>query len=304
MHDVLFVVNPNAASGRAARIWSSLCERVRSLRTAAVVQCAEPAHAAQALLAAMTPGTRRVIVVGGDGTMHTTLNLLLARAPDRMHCLGLVPAGTGSDLAGGLGLESRPELALAEALEAEPAPLDALRLQAGGETRYYANEVSLGITSMVAARVNALTRRNTATFLTAALRELATYRPRRIRIRLDGNLWREGCFYMVVVANGSRFAKGMRIAPMADPRDGLADVVVVEAAPKAQLLTWLPTIYFGRHIAAPFVHHARAQTVELEADQADAQPPLFEGDGEVALSAPGGIALLPGAVMFSGGARR
>lgn len=225
----------------------------------------------------------------------------MANAPDQGRCLGLIPVGTGSDLARGLGLERRPEHALAQALDATPSHMDVLRLQAGGQSRYFINEVSLGITSMVAARVNTLTRRNTASFLTAALRELARFQPQWARIHLDGKPWREGRFYMIVVANGSHFGKGMRIAPMADPQDGQAEVVVVDAAAKPQLLAWLPSIYFGKHVSAPFVHCARAQSIDIETGPA---PAVFEGDGEITLPAPGSITLMRGAVLFSGAMRR
>jgi diacylglycerol kinase (ATP) len=302
MEDVLFIVNPKAASGRAARVWSSLCARVPSLRMATVVHCGDAAPTGQAIRAALAPEIRRIVIVGGDGTLHHALNLLMTDAPDQDRCVGLIPAGTGSDLARGLGLETRPEHALAQALEAKPSRLDLLRLQAGQQTRYFINEASLGITALVAARVNALARRNTAAFLTAALRELVSYQPQRARIHLDGKLWRETLFYMVVVANGSHFAKGMRIAPIADPGDGQADVVVVEAAPKAQLLAWLPSIYLGKHIAAPFVHCARARSIDIETGSGNG-PMTFEGDGEVTLPAPGNITLMPGAVLFSGAAR-
>lgn len=296
MEDVLFVVNPRAASGRAARVWSALCDRVRSLRSATVVHCGETAAATRAIAAALTPRVRRVVTVGGDGTLHYTVNLLLADRAGSERYIGLVPVGTGSDLARGLGLETRPERALAQALEAAPGPLDALRLEGDGQIRHFVNEASLGLTTLVAARVNAIARRNTATFLTAALRELAGYRPLWARIRLEGELWREGRFHLVVIANGSYFAKGMRIAPRAHPADGLADVIAVEAAPKALLLAWLPSVYLGRHLAAPFVHSARARSIEIETGR----PAVFEGDGEVTLPAPGRLSVLPGAVRFSG----
>ncbi|CAN5422297.1 diacylglycerol kinase family protein [soil metagenome] len=297
MKNVLFVVNPKAASGRAARVWSGLCESMPALRSARVVKCDEAASAAEQILAAMTPEIRRVIAVGGDGTLHITLNLMMGRAADKDRCIALIPVGTGSDLACGLGLEMRPERALIQALEARPAPIDVLRLEAGGQSRYFLNEASLGITAMVAARINAQARRNTASFLTAALRELVGYRPQWARIELDGKPWREGYFYMAVVANGSRFAKGMKIAPMADPCDGLADVIVVEAAAKPLVLAWLPSIYFGKHVAAPFVHCARARSIRIDTGS---EALVFEGDGELSLSTPGTINLLPGAILFAG----
>lgn len=297
MRDVLFIVNPRAASGRASRVWEDLRNRVRSLRTAMVVQCEERGTAAKAIIDALTPQIRRVVTVGGDGTLNHALNLMLADAPDIERSLGLIPVGTGSDLARGLGLETRPMQALEQALEALPSRMDALRLHAAGQHRYLINVASLGLSAPVAARVNALPKRNTATYLTAALRVLLSYQPQWARIHLDGKFWCQGRFYIVVVANGSCFAKGMRIAPKADPHDGLADVVAIEAASKPLVLAWLPSVYLGRHLAAPFVHWARAKTIDIDTGS---EQPAFEGDGEVSLPAPGSLTVEQGAVLFSG----
>ncbi len=297
MENVLFVVNPAAASGRASRVWSSLRARLPCLRTANVVYCDDASIARQAIIDALTPAIRRIVVLGGDGTLHTTLNVMLADAPDATRCLGLIPVGTGSDLARGLGIETQPLHALTQALEARAGHLDVLRLRCGAQSRYFINETSIGMTAMVAERVNALTHRNTGSFLVAALRELIDYKPKWARICLDGQLWREGFFSMVVVANSTHFGKGMCIAPRADATDGQADIVVVEAASRAKLLAWLPAIYLGLHLNAPFVHHARAQSIDI-----DTGPDclVFEGDGEVTLPAPGNVTVLHGALLFSG----
>jgi len=74
---------------------------------------------------------------------------------------------------------------------------------------------------------------------------------------------------------------------------------VVEAASKALVLAWFPTIYFG-NVAVPFVHCARAQTVDIESD---GEPLAFEGDGEIVLPTPGNVTLIPGAIAFSGAPR-
>ncbi|WP_416172251.1 diacylglycerol/lipid kinase family protein [Actimicrobium sp. CCC2.4] len=143
--------------------------------------------------------------------------------------------------------------ALTQALDDRPTPLDVLHLQSGAHSRYFINGTSPGITAMVAARVNAWRHRNVGTFLGAALRELVNYTLQRAGVSLDGQRWREGFFTMVVVANGTHFAKGMRIAPSASAADGLADISVVEATSKALLLAWLPRIYvMPRHPAGEY----------------------------------------------------
>jgi len=301
LSDILFVVNPRAGSGRGSRVWTSLRERFNSLRSAFVVECQEQLAAEKAIIGALQPHIRRIVIVGGDGTLHHTLNLMLADAETEERSVGLIPVGTGSDLARGLRLETRPDLALAQALEAPASRLDALRLCSGRQTRYFINIASLGISAPVAARVNALSKRNTATYLVAALRTLLRYRPQWARIRIDGRLWREGRYYLIVVANGSCFAKGMRIAPHADPLDGKADIIAIEAAPTPLVLAWLPTVYLGKHLSAPFVHWSRAVSIEIDTGN---EQPQFEGDGEVTLAAPGLFTLVPDSVLFRGAKRR
>ncbi|GAB4354741.1 MAG: diacylglycerol kinase family lipid kinase [Gammaproteobacteria bacterium] len=297
MEGALFVVNPNAASGRAARVWEWLQGKHPALRHAAVVRCSDPRSATERMRAALSPAVRRLIVLGGDGTLHHAINLLLDEGVGETCSIGLIPVGTGSDLARGLRLEKRPERALQAALESPPRPMDLLRLEAGGRAQHLINVASLGLSAHVVSRVNALPRRNAFTFLNASLRALFGENPLCLRITLDGQLWREGSFYLAVVANGSCFAKGMRIAPDADPHDGLAEVVAIEAVARARVLPWLPTAYFGKHLAAPFVHSRRAKMIEL--DTAGAHP-LFEGDGELALPAPGRIRVVSGALRFCG----
>lgn len=297
MKEALFVVNPNAASGRAARVWDALQQHHAGLRHAAVVQCPDPESATTTLRSALTPEIRRIIVVGGDGSLHHAINLLLAGPAAEKRSVGLVPVGTGSDLARGLRLEKRPERALQAALEATPRPMDLLHLEAGGRTQHLINVASLGLSAHVVTRVNRLPKRNSLTFLTTSLRVLFTHQPQWARITLDGEFWREGFFYLAVVANGSCFAKGMRIAPHSDPHDGLADVVFIEAVPRPTILRWLPTVYLGKHLAAPFIHCKRAREIEFDTG---GENPVFEGDGELALPAPGRIRVEPGAIRFCG----
>lgn len=291
MQDILYLVNPHAASGRAARTWSALRREHASLRNARCIMASTPAEATQALRDQLDDGVRRLVAVGGDGTIHCAANAVLQSTPGVS--LGIVPIGTGSDIARGLGLERRPHRALERALSGEPRLIDAVYFSQGEHAGWVVNIASAGVSGIVAGQVNALAHRRRWTYLWSALRSLARYSPAAYRIELDGTCWFEGPLLLCAVANGTRFARGMRIAPQARLDDGLADVVLVRPAPFARVLQWLPRLYTGSHLRAPFVMSTRARHIQMIPLEGTAS---FEADGEPLPAGPMEFAVMPRAL--------
>jgi len=209
--------------------------------------------------------------------------------------LGMVPGGTGSDLARTLGLPKGPAAALAHALESEPRPIDLLRLTSGAESRVVLNVASAGISGMVATRTNAMPVKGTLVYLTGALRAVAAYRPFDARVTVDGKLFHEGGIYLLAVANGPAFGKGMKVAPRAEMTDGVADVVIVKALPPWRVPLELPRLYLGNLLSSRAVTWRRGSHVLFE--PAGDLPPL-ELDGETLPGAAAEIEVLPAALRF------
>lgn len=303
--ETVFFVNPRAGSGRAARVWEALRTRHRLAERATVVMADDPASAAAqldvVLAGAAGSGTarnaarppRRVIAVGGDGTAFLAANRLVASPRRDALALGFVAGGTGSDLAANLGLPKRPEAALARALEAAPSPIDCLRVTAGGERRVVLNVASAGLSGLVATRVNARATRGPGVYLGATLGALAAYRPFRAAVEVDGEPWFRGAIYLLAVANGRCFGKGMRVAPEARVDDGLADVVVVGAMPRWRVPLELPRLFTGAILRARPVVWRRGRRVRLLPE--GAMPPL-ELDGETLPAGPAEYELVPGGI--------
>lgn len=297
MQDLVFVVNPWAGSGGAERLWSRLCARSPELSRAMLVEAADP-QVAQTELAALLRSrpVRRVVAVGGDGTLHHVVNTLVQEAALERVTVAVVPAGSGSDLARGLGLGRFPGGALRHALSAPARPVDLLRVRAGGGVRHAVNVASLGISGEVAAQVNLLRRRNPLTYLWVAARVLWNYRPGPVRVWLDEEPWYEGPMLLLAVANGTTFGRGMQIAPHAQPDDGLAEVVLVRPERPLKLYPRLPYLYLGAHLGLPFVKSAPARRVRVEA----AGPhPTFELDGELMAADALEVEVLPGRLRLA-----
>lgn len=288
----LYLMNPQAGSGRAGRIWEAL-----DLRGARAVIAAAPELATQELEKALAERLpERLVVIGGDGSVHLAVNTLFRLGLQGRVALGLVPAGTGSDLARTLGLPREPRAALDRALTAAPRPLDALAIRVDGREPHWAlNIASAGISGLVDELVNAQPVRGSAAFLAATLKALGRYRPFSGRVELDGEPWHQGGVFLLAVANGRCFGKGMRVAPRAEVDDGLADVVLVRPMPRWQIPLRMPRIYLGTHLDRPSCAWRRARHIRLEPD---GPIPPFDVDGELLPSGPATFELLPGASHF------
>lgn len=315
MNGTVVVVNRTAGAGKAGRAWDAISRHEPRLEGAVVI-CEPAPEAALARLdeALASRPVGRVLVVGGDGTLSRVGDHLLKRPPPavemrvgepiapRLPAIGLIPAGTGSDLARPLGLPRDPAAALERALRAPARPLDVVEVTAGdGRRRFAVNIASAGVSGQVDEAVAALPRRGLTAYLRATLGALARYRPVPCRVSVDGEAWHQGGILLLVVANGTTFGRGMRIAPLAELDDGLAEVVLVPRLPGWQVPIQLPRLYRGTHLTSPWVRYRRARVVEIE--PLAPLPPLdVDGDPWPVAGPTGGVgpalrlALRPGAL--------
>jgi diacylglycerol kinase (ATP) len=291
----MVLVNQAAGGGRAGSMWRRLEPLARRISEFRVETPAGPAASRKVIADAVEAGVDRIVVIGGDGTIHLVASALLA-GPRRV-VVGVVPAGTGSDLARALAIPRDPAAALRRAMLGAPQPMDAGHATGEDGSFHFANIASAGISGLVDSTVNAIANRGRATFLRATLVALRRYRCVPARVIVDGEPFYEGPLFLLAVANGTTFGKGMRIAPLADPADGLLDVVVVGAIAGWQLLHRLPQVYLGRHLAAGPVRYRRAREVEL---QPLAALPPFDVDGETYPSGATRFSTLPAALLMAG----
>src|SRR3989304_5079927 len=135
----------------------------------------------------------------------------------------------------------------------------------GGRGLLFAWWRGAGSAAAGAARAERSRGSGKAPYVRALLGTLWTYRPSPATIRVDERVHFSGPITAAVVANGPYYGQGMKIAPTADPHDGVLDLVVLGNLGRVELLRWLPTVYRGRHLANPKVSTARGRTVSIDA---------------------------------------
>lgn len=297
MNATAVLVNPRAGGGRAGQQWQRWRGQARRLAPLSEYVADGAAAALQAVRRLVEEGCERLVVWGGDGTAHLVAGALLEVGAGARVVLGLVPAGTGSDLARAFAVPRRIAPALRRALRGTAQPCDAGRCDGRRASFYFVNIASAGLSGLVDEEVNAQPERGTTAFLRATLRAIRAYRAVPARVEVDGAPWFEDELLLLAVANGTTFGKGMRVAPGADPGDGVFDVVAVRAMTRPRLLRELPRLYLGRHLGAEPVRHTRGRQVRLLPQTA---LPPFDADGETYASGEALFTVLPGALRIAG----
>ena len=247
-----------------------------SAAKARLVETREAGHAERLAAAATDQGHDRVVAVGGDGTAQEVLNGLMTAGvgPDGgPPAFGLVPGGTGNDLARSLGLPLTLLEALTVALGEQTRPLDLGKASHGGETRYSSAAGGTGFDAEVAftmAGKRERWQRGRAGYFLSTLNELRRYKNRTLSLRLatDAGVRQvDGRFLFVAFANGPFYGGGMRICPDASISDGLLDLCLAGDIGRLGALRELPGIYGGKHVHHPLVEMTRVRELRIEGEE-------------------------------------
>jgi diacylglycerol kinase (ATP) len=255
---IRFLVNPGAGRGSARNHFEEL--RILASRSGAgFVASRTAADLADQARRAVEDGVERLVVAGGDGTMHLAAQGLAGSAT----AMAVVPLGSGNDLAGTLGVPRDLAGAVQHAISKPVRRIDLIRV---GET-FCIGYAGVGFDSEVTRYANTVRRlRGPLIYPWSVLHTLATFQPPRIRVVHDHGTF-SGRAMFANACNLPRFGGGMRIAPQAKIDDGLLDLVIVKAISKPTLLTVFPKVYAGKHVGHPAVEFVRTARAEFTVDR-------------------------------------
>jgi len=291
------LLNPNSGSvGEGAEIHALLREQ---LPAAEIIESREKGDLEKTAAQLQLDGFDAVIAAGGDGTLHEVVNGCM-RGGART-AVGLIPLGTGNDFARSLSLPIDLASAIDVIRVGAVRKIDVVRVSAP-EERYMINVAAGGFAGVVSEK---LTPEVKATWgplsylrgMIDALGEMQTY---VAKIRVDDGEIEEIPLLNVVVANGNHVARGIPIAPEADPSDGLMDIVVVRDMTLPALAVLAPQILAAAHLDHAEVMHIRARRFAIESTP----PMIFNADGEILGDRPLSFELLPQALSFLAPASR
>jgi len=258
------VVNPTADKGRGAAVGAEVAARLRAQGHEVVDLSGETAAAAgDRALGVLAAGLDVLAVTGGDGTVNLGVNLCAGTET----VLAIIAAGTGNDIARGLGLPLRDASAAAEVIShGVVRGIDAGRhTDVHGVSHWFAGVLGAGFDSVVNERANTWAwPRGRMRYNLAIARELPGFRPIPYVIEVDG-VRHSTQAMLVAVGNGSSYGGGMMVCPDASFDDGLFDIMILNQMSTFEFLKVFPKVFSGKHVGHPAVQILRGRQVRLEA---------------------------------------
>ena len=264
-HRLGVVINPTSGRGKGAHAGA---EVLATLAAAGVdfvdlsgTTMADAKRRAQATIAAGAVDS--IVVVGGDGMSHLGVNLCAGTTIP----LGIVGVGTGNDSARSLGLAVDDAKAatrfIIEHLEQVRA-IDAIKLHSSSGEHWVLGTASAGFDALVNRRANRMAwPKGPRRYELAMLLELVKFKPIKYQIEVDGQP-RKIEAMLCAIANAPAFGGGMLIAPQARMDDALADLFVVHAISRLELIKIFPKVYTGGHVSHPAVEFIRGTNFKID----------------------------------------
>lgn len=286
MSAVHVIFNPNAGTAGTADALEAV---LSPLGTVTLHVTTIPAQARDLAAASIAAGADLVIAAGGDGTINEVVNGLAPHWEQAV--LGILPRGTGNDLARSIAMPTELQAAVAALATARTERLDVVRVQSTVADCFFINVSAGGFSGTVDEKLTDEMKAAWGPFAylraaVIALPELANY---RTTLQFDDDEPQLLHVYNIVVANGRFVAGGWQVAPHALLADGLMDVIVVPALPATKIALLASQLLRSQHLESDDLIVRRVRRFRV-----DSEPGMwFNVDGELVGNEPATFEVLP-----------
>ena len=265
------VVNANASgAGDAADVTARAAHELRAAG-ARHVRARLTADEHELAEAVRDAAGRRLVLVGGDGTVHALANLGIADLPPA----ALLPAGRANNIARALGIPVDWRAAASVAVRGRPTSVDVLEVATPERTVVAVEGLSAGFHAAARHRYAGTNSADLAAGIRALGAQLRAFRPFAMELQVDGAAFIDRPAAQAFVSNLPYFGFGFHVDPVADPSDGRAEVIVLDARSRRDVIRSLGAARAGRHLDRPGTTWRRSAQVVLARPLplvADAEP--------------------------------
>jgi diacylglycerol kinase (ATP) len=236
--ELVLVVNANASGVR--RNPQLVSQAAFALRAAGAQVELKVTESPAELAAIAADPDRRLVLLGGDGTMHALANLPSAQAE-----AALLPVGGANNIATSLGIPTDLYAAAELAVTGKARAIDAIEARSAERTVVVVEGVSVGFHAMARARYSAVNSTDVRAAVGAGFSAIRSFHPVPVALELDGEA-ELSPLGQLFAANLPFYGPRLAVAPDADPADGLIDVVRIETRGRLDTIAALASLRRGR----------------------------------------------------------
>lgn len=300
----MVIVNPKAGRSKGLTDWPVIANNLNE--AGIVFSCVFTAHKYHAVelgVKAVRDGYRKILAVGGDGTINEVVTSLFLQkeVPVPAITLAVLPLGNGNDWGRAIGLPRAYKEAVRMFSACHTRLVDICRLEytetGVPHVRHVVNAAGVGMDSTVIRHYDAMRENGYQGHLMYKLSlawSFLTYRFRRFRVQADGETLYQGGAFSINVGNGPYKGCGLKTLPHALPDDGRMDLAIVKRISKFKALGLLGKLRTGDYVNDPHVALYRQVQQVVVTPLEKPEKVWVEADGELLAQGPYTFTLLPG----------
>ncbi|MCG3218941.1 MAG: diacylglycerol kinase family lipid kinase [Candidatus Heimdallarchaeota archaeon] len=294
----LFILNPTSGNNTGEKVLSKLEVMLKESEIDwDIVTTDYSEHAISLAEQGVKDNFKKIIAVGGDGTLHHVVNgVILADQEDIK--VGILSIGNGNDYIRAIPVPTELDEALEVFKEGHSVsvPTGKIDFLDEGESRSYINNSTFGISAYIAhaSYTKAKWLKGRKKYIWLALKEIRKWKNVDVKMTFDGEE-REVNLVLSSVGLGQATGAGLNIFPDETPIDKEEfSVLIARDLGKFQMIRLLSKLPKGKHVGHSKVDFLKAKTIEFSSE--DKMP--VEADGEVVGFSPHRITFVPDSIQF------
>jgi len=299
MKDWLVIINPNAGGRLAEKEWPSIEDELKA--QGFIFECVatqEPLHAIKIVAQKIEEGYRKIIAIGGDGTLHEIVNGIMKQNHVRPNelLLALISVGSGNDWIKTHQISANYKEAIQQIIKGNTITQDVGKItyKNGGdlpEERYFINSVGIGFDARVVKyilpnKIKGIS--NKSDYIKGLIRSLFTHRNILSQLQLD-NKTINAKIYNLTIGVCKFKGGGFKMLPNAVPNDGQLDVTLASRISKGKLIASLPKIFGGKVDKIKYFEFFQVKNMLINFSK----PVCTEADGEFLGHYPIQVSIIP-----------
>lgn len=285
-----FIVNPRAGSGKTMCEWIPAEHKLDKLGVPYITALTDhKKHATQLAYDAAEEGYRKIVAVGGDGSLHEAFAGICKwcfkhEVPLSEFSLGVIPIGSGNDWIKSLKVPHDMDEVVDIIHKDSFQKMDVIKVKSsGGKMSYMANIGGIGFDSHVCQRVNKQKesgRRGKLIYLQSLLYSLTHAKSINVCVVCDGEVVYTGSCYSIAFGNGPYSGSGMRQVPLAKIDDGKVDYLIIPKVSILRIAREIPRLFNGTIHECSIVYTGRGRSVQVVPMDENSND-IIEVDGEI-----------------------
>lgn len=298
--DWFVIINPTSGNGASKKQWPLIFNELNNQNFSFEFKLTEHKdHAVELVQNAIDLGFKKIICVGGDGTIHSIVNgILLSNAAIISELkIGVIPIGTGNDWVKTYHISKDYKKAI-EIIKAENTTqqdIGKIELMNENKTIYFNNLAGIGFDGFVVNKVHKYKNLGSLAYLTGALVSIFRYKKPLLEITFNNTILKSKTLLLFIgICNFC--AGGMKLTQNPNPTDGLFDISFVKNITFFQILTNIPGLFNGNITNHKIVSNYKTSALTIKV--LDNQETYIQADGELIGSGDFKVSLLPKKLTF------